>query len=37
MNAKNIKWTAQKKSINDLKLHEKNPRQFTEKGIYDQN
>jgi hypothetical protein len=35
MNAKNIKWTAQKKSINDLKLHEKNPRIFTEKGMKD--
>lgn len=33
--AKKITWKIQKKSIDDLKPHEKNPRIFTEKGMKD--
>jgi len=32
-----INWHLEKRKLADLKPHPKNPRQFTEKGIYDQN
>lgn len=38
MNDKNIKrivWNIQKRKLDDLKPHSKNPRQFTEKGLKD--